>query len=162
MINLNYQMDHILFKYILRNHRENIDNPSKRIYVNTIENRITFEIKTEFYLEFLTPEMMKLLGSIENKIAKDKNGENVSHLKITEVVLVHGNIVNNDYQQDSRVSYTVVPNKPFRSLLEISQTNFISLKTFNSEFQATEVWFTDQKNQSLEIEYRINLTLVFE
>ena len=155
-------MDHILFKYILRNHRENIDNPSKRIYVNTIENRITFEIKTEFYLELLTPEMMKLLGSIENKIGKDKNGENVPHLQITEVVLVHGNIVNNDYQQDSRVSYTVVPNKPFGSLLEISQTNFISLKTFNSEFQAIEVWFTDQKNQPLEIEYRINLTLVFE
>ena len=64
---------------------------------------------------------MKLLGSTENKITKNKNGENVSHLEITEVVLVHCNIVNDDYQQDSRVLYTFVPNKPFVSLLEILQ-----------------------------------------
>ena len=123
---------------------------------------IGIHLKIDTVLNFWTPETTKLLGSTENKITKDKNSENVPHLKVTEVVLVHGNIVNNDYQQDSRVSYTVVPNKPFGSLLEISQTNFISLKTFNSEFQAIEVWFTDQKNKPLEIEYRINLTLVFE
>ena len=72
---------------------------------------------------------MKLLGSTENKITKDKNGENVPHLEITEVVLVHCNIVNNDYQQDSRVLYTFVPNKPIGSLLEISATKHIFLKT---------------------------------
>ena len=77
---------------------------------------------------------MKLFGSFENKITKDKNGENVSHLEITEVVSVHCNIVNNDYQQDSRVLYTFVPNKPFGNLLEISPTNYIFLKTFNSEY----------------------------
>ena len=77
---------------------------------------------------------MKLLGGTENKITKDKNGENVSHLEITEVLLVHCNIVNNDYQQDSRVLYTFVRNKPFGSLLEISPTNHIFLKTFNSEY----------------------------
>ena len=59
---------------------------------------------------------MKLLGSTENKITKEKNAENVPHLEITEVVLVHCNIVN-DYQQDSRVLYTFVSNKPFRTLL---------------------------------------------
>ena len=100
---------------------------------------------------------MKLLGSTENKITKDKNGENVPHLEITEVVLVHCNIVNNDYQQDSRVLYTFVPNKPFGSLLEISPKNHIFLKTFNSEFQAIEVWLTDQSSQSLETEDRVNL-----
>ena len=68
---------------------------------------------------------MKLLGSTENKIAKDKNGEYVLHLEVTEVVLVHCNIVNNDYRQDLRVLYSFVPNKPFRSLLEISPTNYI-------------------------------------
>ena len=68
---------------------------------------------------------MKLLGSTENNITRDKNSENVPHLKFTEVVLVHCNIVNNDYQQDSRVSYTFAPNKPFSSLLEISPTNHI-------------------------------------
>ena len=59
----------------------------------------------------LTPETIKLLGSIKNKITKDKNGENVLHLEITEVVLVHCNIVNNDYQQDLRILFTLVPNK---------------------------------------------------
>ena len=103
---------------------------------------------------------MKLLGSIENKISKNKNGENVLHLEITKVVLVHCNIVNNNYQQDSRVFYAFVPNKQFGSLLEISPTNHIFLKTFNSEFQTIEVWFTDQNSQASEIEDRINLTLV--
>ena len=74
---------------------------------------------------------MKLLGSTENKITKDKNGENLPHLEITEVVLVHCNIVNNDCQHDSRFLYVFVPNKSFGSLLEISPTNFIALKTFN-------------------------------
>ena len=82
------------------------------------------------------------------------------HLGITEVVLVQCNIVNNDYQQDSRV--LLVPNKPFGSLLEISLVNYIFLKTFNSEFQTIEVWFTDQNSQPLEIEDRINLTLVIK
>ena len=68
---------------------------------------------------------MKLLGSTENKITRDKNGENVSHLEITEVVLVHCNLVNNDYQHYSRMLYTFVPNKPFGSLLEISSKNHI-------------------------------------
>ena len=77
---------------------------------------------------------MKLLGSTESKIIKNKNSEIVAHLEITEVVLVHCNIVNNDHQQDSRVLYTFVPNKPFDSLLEIAPTNFIVLETFNSEF----------------------------
>ena len=72
---------------------------------------------------------MKLLGSIESKITKDKNGENVYHLEINEVVLVHYNISNNDFQQDSRVLYTFVPNKPYGSLLEISPRNHIFLKT---------------------------------
>ena len=105
---------------------------------------------------------MKLLGSAENIITKDKNSENVPHLEITEVVLVHCNIVNNDYQQDSRVLYTFVPNKPFGSLLEISPTNHIFLKAFNSEFQDIGVWFTDQNSKSLEIKDRINLTLVIK
>ena len=68
---------------------------------------------------------MKLFGRTENKITKDRNSENVPHLEITEVVLVNCNIVNNDYQQDSRFLYTFVPNKPFGSLLEISSTNYI-------------------------------------
>ena len=76
---------------------------------------------------------MKLLGNNKSKIIKDKNGRNVPHLKITEVVLAHYNIVNNDYQQDSRALYTFVSIKLFASLLEICPKNHIFLKTFNSE-----------------------------
>ena len=77
---------------------------------------------------------MKLLVNIKKKITKDENGQNMPHLDITEVISVHSNIVNNDYQQESRVVYTFVPNKLFGELLDISPTNFILLKTFNSEF----------------------------
>ena len=86
----------------------------------------------------------------------------ISYILKSEVTVVHCNIPNNDYQQDSRALYTFVPNKPFGSLLEISPKNHVFLKTFNSEFQATEVWFTDQNSQPLEIEDRINLTLVIK
>ena len=86
------------FEYILKKHGENTDKPSIQIYVNKIENRITFKIKNGYSLELLTKETMKLLGSTKDKITKDKNGENVSHLEITELVLVHCNMVNNDYQ----------------------------------------------------------------
>ena len=102
MINLNYQMDHIqyqIFKIIL----DTFDKPSVQIYANKIENRITFKIENGYSLKLLTSETMKLLGITENKIAKDKNGQNVHHLEINEVVLVHCNIVNNDYRHDSRV-----------------------------------------------------------
>ena len=103
---------------------------------------------------------MKLLGSTESKITKENNGENVPHLEIFELVLIHCNLVNNDYQQDSRILYTFVPNEPFGSLLEISPTNHIFLKTFNSEFQEIKIWFTDQINKPLEVEDKINLILI--
>ena len=92
-------------EYILKRHNKKIDNPSTIIHVNKIENRVTFEIKIGYYLELLTPETMKLLESTEKKITKDKNGENMSHIEVTEVVLVHCDIVNNDYQQ---VLYTLI------------------------------------------------------
>ena len=104
----------------MKKHSDSVDNPSIRIYVNKNENRITFKIKNGYYLELLTPETMKLLGSAENKITKDKNGENVPHIEIVELVLVHCNLVNNDFQQNSRILFTFVPNKAFGSLLEIS------------------------------------------
>ena len=148
------------FKFILKKHGENVDNPPIIIYVNKIENRITFKIKYGYFLELLTPETMKLLGSSESKITEDKDCEIAPHLEIAELVLVHCNLVNNDYQQDSRILYTFVPNKRFGSLLEISPANHVFLKTFNSEFRQIKVWFTDQKRRSLEIEDKINVTLI--
>ena len=89
---------------------------------------------------------MKLFGSAENKITKAKTSENIPHLEITEIVLVHWYIANDHYQQDSRVLYIFVPDKPFGSLLEISPKNHIFLKTFSSEFQDIRVWFKDQNS----------------
>ena len=130
-----------------------------QIYVNKIElhlvtNRVTFKIQSGYSHELLTSETMKLIVSTENKITKDKNGENVLHPEITEVEQIHCNIVNNDYQQDS-LYYTFVPNKTFGRLSEISPTNHIFLKTFNFQL-------IDQNSQPLEIEYRINLTMVLK
>ena len=100
---------------------------------------------------------MELLGSTESKITKDRNGKNVPHLQVVELVLVHCSLVNNDYQQDWRILYTFLPNKTFGSLLEISPTNHIFLKTFNSEFQEITIWFTDHTSKPLEMEDRINM-----
>ena len=150
------------FEYILKKRGESVDNPSIRMYINRIENRITFKIENGYYLELSTPETMKLLGSTESKITKDKNGENVPPLEIVEFVLVHCNLVNNDYEQDSRILYIFVPSKTFGSLLEISPTNQVFLKTFNSEFQEVKVWLTDQTSKPLELEDKINITLIIK
>ena len=104
------------FEYILKKPGKNTVNPSLKIYTNIKENRITFKIKTVYYLELLTSETMKLLGKAKSKITKDKNGEKVPYLEITEVALIHCNVVNNSYQQNSSVLYTSVPNKSFGQL----------------------------------------------
>ena len=97
MKSLNYLDDHIqdYFQYFLKKHETVTDNPSIMIYVNNVENRIIFKIKAGHYLELLTQETVKLLGSTKSKITKDENGEDVAHLEITEVVLIHFNFVNN-------------------------------------------------------------------
>ena len=104
------------FEYVLKKPEEKTVDPSIRIHINKIENRITFKIKTEYYLKLLTAEAMKLLGSTKSKITKDKNGENVNYLEITKVVLIHCNVFNNSYHQNSRVLCTFVPNKSFGQL----------------------------------------------
>ena len=130
--NLNYQMDHvqyriskITFNILKKKHSQNVESPSIRIYVNKIENRIAFKIKSRYYVDFLIPKTMKLLGTTESKITRDKNGEHVPHLEFVQLALVHCNLVNNNYQQLSRILYTFAPNKPFVNLLEISPTNHI-------------------------------------
>ena len=88
----------------------------KSINENICKQNLKFKISTGYFLEILAPETMKLLGSTENKITKDKNGKNVPYFEITKVVLIHFDIFNNDYQQDSGVLYTFIPNKPFGNL----------------------------------------------
>ena len=107
------------FEYILKEHSESVDDPPIEVFVSKNENRITFKIKNGYYLKLLTPETMKLIGSTESKITGEKNGENVPHLEIVELVLIHCNIVNKNYQKNSRILYIFVPNKTFGSLLKI-------------------------------------------
>ena len=115
------------FEYILKKHSKSVDDPPIEIFVSRNKNRITFKIKNGYYLELLTPETMKLLGSTESEITGEKNGENFPHLEVVELVLIHCNIVDNSYQQNSRMLYTFVPSKPFGSLLEISPPNKINI-----------------------------------
>ena len=98
----------------------------------------------------LTTETIKLLGSTKNKISRDENGENMSHLKIIEIILVHCNIVKNDYQRDSRVLFTSVPNKSFGQSLDISPNILIFFKIFSWEFLYIELSFTDQNSKPQE------------
>ena len=115
-----------------------------------IESRITFKIKTGYYLELLTSETMKLHGSTKNEITNNEDGENVLHLEITEVVLVHCIIPNNDYLRGSRVLYKFFPNKLHGQLLDISLKSFILLKVFNLQFSFIEKWFTNQNSKPLD------------
>ena len=127
-----------------------------------MENRITFKIKSGYYLELLTPETMKLLGSAESKVTKVKTVKKVPRLEVFELVLVHCNLLNNDYQQDSRISYAFVPINTFGSLLEMPPTNHVFLETFNSEFQEIKIWSPDQTSAPLELEDEINVTLIIK
>ena len=121
---------------------------------------IVFEIKTGYKLELLTKETMLLLGSSKKVIDKNKDGELASRLETVEVVLVHCNLVNNNYQQASKVLFgTFVPNKQFGQLITITPHSLTMLKTTNAEFSFIEIWFTDQNNRPLEIEDNVNITL---
>ena len=103
---------------------------------------------------------MKLLGSTNKVVDKDKNGENVPKLESVEVVLAHCNLVKNDYQHASKVLYSFAPNKKFGNLLNISPHVFTMMNTINTEFSSVEVWLTDHSSKPLEIESNVNLTLI--
>ena len=148
------------FEFIIKKHETLTENPQIQIYTNRIENRIVFKIKTGYKLELLTSETMKLLGSTKKVVDKDKNGENVPKLESVEVVLVHCNLVKNDYQHASKVLFSFVPNKKFGQLLNISPHVFTMMNTINTEFSSIEVWFTDQSSKPFETEDNINLTLI--
>ena len=147
-------------EYIIKKHETIADTAPILIYANKIGNRIVFKIKTGYKLELLSKETMKLLGSTKDTIDAGRNSENVPRLKNVEVVLVHCNLVNNSYQQASRVLFTFVPNEQYGQLISISPNSLIFLKTMNTEFSEIEIWFTDQNNNSLEIEDNVNISLI--
>ena len=148
------------FEYIIKKHETIADNPPVQIYVNKIKNKIVFKIKTGYKLELLTKETMQLLGSSKKDIDQNKDREIVQKLETVEVVLVHFNLVNNNYQQASKVLFTFVPNKQFGQLITITPHSPTMLKTTNAEFSFIEIWFTDQNNRPLEIEDNMNIILM--
>ena len=120
---------------------------------------MVLKVKTEYKLE-LIPETMKLLGSAEKDVDKNKDGENVPKLESVGVVLVHCNLVKNDYQHTSKVLFTFVPNKQFGQLINILPHFLTMTNTVNTEFSYAEVWFTDQVSKALEIEDNVNFTQI--
>ena len=147
-------------EYIIKKHETIGENAPILIYANTINNRIVFKIKSGYKLELLSEETMKLLGSAKDIIDSDKNSENVPRLENVEVVLVPCNLVNNSYQQASRILFTFVPTKKYGQLISISPHSLVFLKTVNTEFSEIEIWFTDQNNNALEIEDNVNISLI--
>ena len=127
--------------------------------MNRIKNRMVLKVKTEYKLE-LIPETMKLLGTAEKDVDKNKDGENVPKLESVGVVLVHCNLVKNDYQHTSKVLFTFVPNKQFGQLINILPHFLTMMNTVNTEFSYAEVWFTDQVSKALEIEDNVNFTQI--
>ena len=146
------------FEFIIKKHETLTENPPVQIYPNKIKNRIVFKIKTGYKLELLTPETMRLLGSTKKDVDANKNSENVPKLESAEIVLVHCNLVSNNYQQASKVLFTFVPNKQFGQLINIALHSLTMLSPINTEFSFTEVWLTDQNSEPAEIEDSVNLT----
>ena len=126
------------FEYIIKKHKTITTASPIVVYVNKITNRIIFKVKTGYKLELLLKETMKFLGSSSNTIDSDKDGELVPKLENVEVVLVHCNLVNNSYQQASKVLLTFIPNKQFGQLITIAPHFFNMLKTTNAEFSFIE------------------------
>ena len=114
-------------EYIIKKHEAIAETLPKLIYANNINNRIVFKIKTGYKLELLSKETMKLLGSTKN-IDADKNSGNVPRLENLVVVLVHCNLVNNSYQQRSRILFTFVPNKQYGQLISITPHSLVFFK----------------------------------
>ena len=150
----------ITLNSLLKKNETLTENPQFQIYPNKFKNKIVFKIKTGYKLELLTPETMRLLGSTKKDVDSDKNSENVPKLESVEVVLVHCNLVKNDYQHSSKVLFSFVPNKQFGQIINISPPSLIMMNTVNTEFSYVEVWFTDQASKAHEIEDNVNLKLI--
>ena len=148
------------FEYIIKKHETIAEVSPVLIYVNEINNRIVFKIKSRYKLELLSKETMKLFGSSTDTIDGDKNSELVPKLGSVDLVLVHCNLLNNSYQQAPKVSLTFVPNKKYGQLITVSPETLIMLKTVNTEFPFIEIWFMDQDNRPLEVEDSVNISLI--
>ena len=146
------------FNYIIKKHEAIANNPPVQLYVNKIEKRTVLKIKTGCKLELLSPEWMKLLRSTKKDVDQDKDFKNVPKLESVEAVLVH--LINNNYQQASKVLITFEPNKKFGQLITTVPHSLTMLNTTNTEFSTIKVWFIDQYSKQLEIEDNVNMALI--
>ena len=136
------------------------ENLPIQIYPNKTKNRIVFKIKTGYKLELLIPGTMRLLGSTKKDVNANKNSEHVPKLQSLEVVLMHCNLVKNDYQHSSKLLFSFIPNKQFGQFINISPPSLTMMNTVNTEFSHVEVWFTNQNSKALENEDNVNLKLI--
>ena len=148
------------FEYIIKKHEIIADNPPVQICTNKIKNRIVFKIKTGYKLELLSLETMKLLGSTKKDVDQDKDGEDVPKLESVEFVLVHCNLVNNNYQQASKVLFTFVPNKQFGQLITIAPHSLTMPNTTNTEFSSIEAMDHRKKLIKIASSLKSKITLI--
>ena len=150
--------------FIIKKHETDIKSNEESpilIYPNEMKNRIVFNIKKGYQLELLTNETIRLLGD-GPIIDRDKNSKNVPEQDQIDSVLLRCNTVQNDYLQNSRLLYTFAPEITFGKLLSIQSKVLIQYQTKDSIFDYIEVWFTDQDNNSLQIEGKLNVTLIIQ
>ena len=149
-------------KYIIQKHETLTAIPLIYVFINQINNKLVFKIKGGSKLELQIPEKMKLPGSTKKLIEKIKNGEHVSSLEAVKVALVQCKLVDNQYQEKPEVLYTFTPNKSYAYLLNVEPSNLVFLKTLNTEFDEIIITFTNQNDRPLEIEVKVNLTLLIK
>ena len=144
------------FEFTIKKLETLTENPPMQIYPNDIKNRIVFKIKASYNIKLLTSETMKFLEGAKKNVHKDKGGEDVPKLESVEVVLIHCNLVNNSYQQASKVLLLFVPNKQFRQLITISPHSLTMLKGNNAGSESIELWFTVKKKKKMDcLKYKI-------
>ena len=157
-----YSVSHIqdYTEYIIKKYETLTTSPPIHIYINRINNRLGFKIKDGFKLELQMPETMKLFGSTKKLLGKTENGEKVPSFDVVEVILVQYNVVDNQYQQKSEVLHTFTLNKSCAYFLNVEPKNLVFWKTYDTELDEIIITFTDQNGRPLEIEDKVNLTLL--
>ena len=155
MRNILFQTFNIILSTLVK-----ADNAPVQIYVNKIKSRIVFKTKTGYKLKSLSPETMKLLGSTKRDVDQNKDGQNVAKLESVKVALVPCHLINNNYQQASKVLFTFVPHKQLEQLITIARYSFTMLKTTNTDFSSIQIWFNYQNSKQLEIEGNVNMELI--
>ena len=137
---------------MIKKHETLAINPTIHIYISRINDRLVFKIKCWYKLKLQTPETMKLFGSSKKLVNKTKNGKNVRSLEAVEVVLVQCNLVDRQYQKKSEVLYAFMPTRSCAYLLNVEPSNFVFLKSYNTEFDEIIIIFTEENGRPLGIE----------